>query len=179
MELTDNEIRSVGSGRYLRKQRLRLFICGLVALAWLFAYGFLIVPDNPTTGDQWAFVLLAGVPAYAAILWPFILSGRAGKRFLTEWRLEGSVHKGDLWCSYCAGQQFHEIHPPACPQYLLWECVACGAQFDDNPGYGYFTSYWGRGNTPETIAPFNPNTGKRFLAEWRDAELAALDKRNP
>ncbi len=76
--------------------------------------------------------------------------------------LEG-VHKADLWCSYCAGQQFKVIPDPehsTDSRYTTWECVECGAQFDDNPGYGYFTSFWGDKNTSDTPMKYNPNTGR-------------------
>lgn len=54
--------------------------------------------------------------------------------------------KEDLWCGYCGTKDFIE-HPDAlypddsrCSQ---WECLECGAVFEDNPGYGYFTVHWG------------------------------------
>ncbi|MGR3295984.1 MAG: hypothetical protein ACUZ8A_07145 [Candidatus Bathyanammoxibius sp.] len=77
---------------------------------------------------------------------------------------EQGTHMDDLWCSYCAGRRFKVLpdpkHPDRNPYSPTWECVACGAQFDDNPGVGYFTSYWGDKNTSDTPMKYNPNTGK-------------------
>ena len=67
--------------------------------------------------------------------------------------------KVDLWCSYCGTKYFTEHsgkgryakeHPE---WYSTWECNNCGAEFQDNPGYGYFTTFWGKfpqtSDTPE------------------------------
>lgn len=71
--------------------------------------------------------------------------------------------KEDLWCAYCRGNDFTE-HPderhPDDAGYSSWECNACGAWFEDNPGYGYFASGWPREGNPDTAALFSPNTGE-------------------
>ena len=67
--------------------------------------------------------------------------------------------KPDLQCSYDGSQDFTEIHDPKHPndsRYSAWECNKCHARFEDNPGYGYFTSFWGD-QTSDTSFKFNPN----------------------
>lgn len=70
--------------------------------------------------------------------------------------------KADLWCGYCGKNDFIELSDPEHPndqRYSSWECVACGAIFEDNPGYGYFTTFWGR-NSPNALGRYSLNTGK-------------------
>ncbi len=82
------------------------------------------------------------------------------------------MKKDDLWCSYGGTQDFEEIEDSNHPEdsrYSSWQCTICKAQFEDNPGYGYFTSYWGDLNTPSTPFKFNPCTGGPAISEkvWR------------
>ena len=53
------------------------------------------------------------------------------------------MYKSDLWCCKCGAQDFIE-HPdsrhPDDSEWSLWECTTCHAYFENNPGYGYFTS---------------------------------------
>ena len=54
--------------------------------------------------------------------------------------------KEDLWCGYCGCNEFTEIPRPdhlTDSRYSTWECCWCHAEYEDNPGYGYFTVYWG------------------------------------
>lgn len=72
------------------------------------------------------------------------------------------MFKEDLWCGYCGGRDFNEIpnvRHSNDPRYSSWECTNCRAVFEDNPGYGYFTSYWGD-NSPNRAEKYSPNTGE-------------------
>ena len=85
MELTDREIRNVGEGRYVRRRRRWMVFTGFVGIAWLLVYGQLLMPTPATTADAVRLLLFAGIPSVAAIFWPFMLAGKAGKRFLAQW----------------------------------------------------------------------------------------------
>ena len=63
--------------------------------------------------------------------------------------------KKDLWCGYCGTQDFigHES------KWGKWECIHCHAIYEDNPGYGYFTSDWGD-NEPYTLGKHCLNSGE-------------------
>ena len=60
------------------------------------------------------------------------------------------MHKNDLWCCKCGTQEFIECIPEHAKSrehpewYASWECIYCGAGFEDNPGYGYFTAWPGK-----------------------------------
>ncbi len=88
MELTDREIRNVGEGRYLQWRRWWMLLTGLVGIAWLFTYGVLLLPSPATYADTVGFLLLGALPACIAGFWPFVLAGKAGKRFLAQWKSE-------------------------------------------------------------------------------------------
>ncbi len=62
------------------------------------------------------------------------------------------MFKEDLWCGYCGGKYF-EVKRSS------WVCTSCGATFEDNPGYGYFTSHWGS-NGPNAPERYSSNTGE-------------------
>lgn len=77
--------------------------------------------------------------------------------------------KADLWCAYCRGQDFIEHPRPGHendPRYSEWECTNCHAIFEDNPGYGYFVSYWGD-NPEASDTKYSSNTGE----ELNDSKL--------
>lgn len=88
MELTDREIRNVGEGRYVGRQRWRMVLTGMVGIAWLFTYGIVLLPSAATNADNVRFRLLGALPAGIAGFWPFARCGRAGKRFLAQWKAE-------------------------------------------------------------------------------------------
>lgn len=70
--------------------------------------------------------------------------------------------KEDLWCGYCGTQDFIEQpHPEHLTdsRYSTWMCTKCKAIFEDNPGYGYFTIYWG--NNPQgSLGEYSLNSGE-------------------
>ena len=71
-------------------------------------------------------------------------------------------YKKDLWCGYCGTQDFKEVPDSEHPddsRYSCWECTTCGAEFEDNSGYGYFTVDWGR-NSEGTIGTYCLNSGE-------------------
>lgn len=75
---------------------------------------------------------------------------------------EVMVFKEDLWCGYCGEKDFNEIpdvEHPNDSRYSEWECTNCHAVFEDNPGYGYFTTYWGN-NSPDDSEKYSLNTGE-------------------
>ncbi len=160
MELTDREIRNVGFNRYYREHR-GWVILALVLLffGWIPLVGWLL---QGASGGA-ALLALSSVPV-VMFCWYTWRANKAGKRFFAEWKGEQTVLVAGLWCSYCAGQRFKvlpDLERPTNPDYsTTWECVECGAQFDDNPGNGFFTSYWGDKNTSDTPMKYNPNTGK-------------------
>ncbi len=88
MELTDGEIRSIGEGRYLQWRRWWHLLTGLVGIAWLLTYGILLLPSPATAADNVGVVLLGALPACIAGFWPFARCGKAGKRFLVQWKSE-------------------------------------------------------------------------------------------
>ncbi len=71
--------------------------------------------------------------------------------------------KNDLWCGYCRCQNFIELkhfkHPDD-QRYSAWECTNCHAVFEDNPGYGYFTTHWGRDENRCKGEHYSLNTGE-------------------
>jgi len=70
--------------------------------------------------------------------------------------------KDDLWCGYCRGKDFTEIRDPAHldnQAYSRWECTNCEAVYEDNPGYGYFTTYWGN-NEEGSVGKYSLATGE-------------------
>ena len=72
------------------------------------------------------------------------------------------MFKDNLWCGYCGTQDFRELVSPTHPndsRYSAWQCTKCGAEFEDNPGYGYFTSFWGS-NEQDTLEKYSLNTGE-------------------
>jgi len=72
------------------------------------------------------------------------------------------VFKKDLWCGYCGTQDFIELpdlRHPGDSRYSGWECVACRATFEDNPGYWYFTTYWGDNDECDE-GKYSLNTGE-------------------
>jgi hypothetical protein len=78
------------------------------------------------------------------------------------------------YCSYCGGHDMiehvdekHKLDQ----RYSSWECVKCHAWFEDNPGYGYFTSFPGDlGDNAED--KFSCNTGLPIdkTKRWRTPE---------
>jgi len=52
------------------------------------------------------------------------------------------MKQDNLWCGYCGTQEFIHLERT---EHLreTWECTNCHAGFEDNPGYGYFTSWPG------------------------------------
>ena len=67
-----------------------------------------------------------------------------------------------LWCGYCRGQDFDELPDSGHPEdsrYSAWRCTNCGAEYEDNPGYGYFTTFWGR-NSEFSLGRYSLNTGE-------------------
>ena len=72
------------------------------------------------------------------------------------------MYKSDLWCGYCGKQDFNEHvnrHHPNDSRYSSWECTNCHAIFEDNPGYGYFTTFWGN-NEDHSLGEYSLNTGE-------------------
>ena len=72
--------------------------------------------------------------------------------------------KNDLWCGYCGSQDFTELkdseHPDD-PEYSMWECTACKAIYQNNPGYGYFTVHWGKDSNMKMLGDkYSLNTGE-------------------
>lgn len=74
----------------------------------------------------------------------------------------GSMFKKDLWCGYCGTREFKEVpdaRHPGDSRYSIWSCIYCSAEYEDNPGYGYFTTSWGS-NKPGTLGKFCLNSGE-------------------
>lgn len=72
------------------------------------------------------------------------------------------MFKEDLWCGYCGKRDFCEIPDSKHPddsRYSSWECTSCKAVFEDNPGYGYYTIFWGD-NEESSSSKYSLNTGK-------------------
>ena len=71
--------------------------------------------------------------------------------------------KSDLWCGYCGGKDFIE-HPdprrPNDPRYSRWGCTNCHAEFEDNPGCGYFTVHWGIDENKRAEDKYSLNNGE-------------------
>ena len=71
--------------------------------------------------------------------------------------------KKDLWCGYCGCKEFIEHKDPRHQddsRYSSWECCWCHAQYEDNPGYGYFTSFWGVDANRDKEQKYSLNTGE-------------------
>lgn len=71
--------------------------------------------------------------------------------------------KKDLWCGYCGNQDFIELPDLGHPDdsgYSSWECTTCHASFADNPGYGYFTTFWGDDSNEDKEGKYSLNTGE-------------------
>src|ERR1035437_4186819 len=74
------------------------------------------------------------------------LGGCSAYRLCTNPAKNQPTHKDDLHCTYCGSQDFMEIPNPSHSKdirYSTWECTKCRAEYENNEGYGYFTSYWG------------------------------------
>lgn len=64
-----------------------------------------------------------------------------------------------LQCAYDANRDFVEVpnqRHPNDSRYSAWECTKCHALFEDNPGYGFFTSFWGENGSGADFK-YNPN----------------------
>jgi len=67
------------------------------------------------------------------------------------------MYKEDLWCGYCGVKEFYEV--PGESKGSCFVCVNCKASFEENPGYGYFTTHWGT-NSHHTCGKYSLGTGE-------------------
>ena len=73
----------------------------------------------------------------------------------------------DLWCGFCGTQDFTE-HTAAESGHTRWECNKCGAGYELNHGYGYFTvesfrgdaHYGDRDNAGDGFGIYSLGTGE-------------------
>ncbi|KKN21436.1 hypothetical protein LCGC14_0925220 [marine sediment metagenome] len=176
MELTDREIRNVGEGRYVRRWRWWTVLTGLVGIAWFLLYSGLLLPVDATVAENVRFLLLGVLPAGGAAVWPFVLCGKAGKRFLA------SVDRVDV--------TDREIRDVGFNRYIrqrIWRLVIVGLVLLGSlflirwlmPGDSTTAGWW-VGVAALVIPPYGVfvwilwrahRAGKRFLVQWKSEQV--------